>query len=79
MALSHGASSGEDTPKARGVCHQNIGIITMRPSLLSDDNQFKATLLHELAHCLTTDERKEHGPRWHAKLIELIRDHSWSC
>ncbi len=81
LMARHGLSTWRfafDDGKALGVCHYNVGLITLNPSMVrAGEVAVKAVLLHEIAHALVSGERKSHGPIWHAKLVNLIREHTW--
>jgi hypothetical protein len=67
----------DDSPSAHGVCHYNVGLITLHPKVVGDDVMVMSVLLHEIAHALTPGHG--HDVVWHAKVIDLIREHAWGC
>ena len=62
--------------KADGVCHYGIERITIEPRVVNRGYAaVKGVLLHEIAHALTPGHK--HDKVWEAKLISLIREHTF--
>lgn len=60
---------------AIGVCHPNVGIITLDPALVDDEVQLKSTAIHEIAHALTVGHG--HDATWNKKVREIIAKEVW--
>jgi Zn-dependent protease with chaperone function len=67
----------DDQPDAIGVCHYNVGLITIRSDVIERGNgtEIMAVLLHEIAHALCPGDG--HGKVWHTQLVDLIRERTW--
>ncbi len=68
----------EEMPKIRGCCDYDNKTISINPNILTHSRMsITATLLHEIAHLLTGNEREDHGIKWNDKLADLIADFSF--
>lgn len=68
----------ENNPGFLGVCRTKERYITLQTQMVINAKSFSEvlpTVLHEIAHGLTLDEVKMHGPEWDRKLRSLIAYH----
>lgn len=56
-----------------GRWDSDINRIAINRKLKPWSKVWKETLLHEMAHVATDDEREGHGPRWRKEMLRLAR------
>lgn len=70
--LGHWTFEFDRAPRRFGACHGRLRKISLSEYLvrLNEEDQVRNTILHEIAHALTPNERG-HGPQWRRKCIEV--------